>query len=75
MIDYQDPLKASIPGVSVDASVSRQWSDGEAILQNMKASGLLGGDVIVGLGTNGPITNADFDNIMAILEELPGWSS
>ena len=26
-----------------------------------------GGDVIVGLGTNGPITDADFDDMMAIL--------
>ena len=25
-----DPLKTSIPGINVDASVSRQWSDGES---------------------------------------------
>jgi hypothetical protein len=67
MLDYQDPLKTSIPGVNVDASVSRQWSAGESILQTMKADGQLGGDVIVGLGTNGPITGSDVDNLMAIL--------
>ena len=67
MLDYQDPLKTSIPGINVDASVSRQWSDGESILQTMKAAGQLGGDVIVGLGTNGPITDADFDSMMSIL--------
>jgi hypothetical protein len=67
MIDYQDPLKTSIPGVNVDASVSRQWSEGESILQTMKAEGQLGGDVVVGLGTNGPITDADFDAMMSIL--------
>ena len=67
MLDYQDPLKTSIPGINVDAAVSRQWSDGESILQTLKADGQLGGDVIVGLGTNGPITDADFDNMMAIL--------
>jgi hypothetical protein len=67
MLDYQDPLKTSIPGVNVDASVSRQWSDGESILQALKAQGQLGGDVIVGLGTNGPITDADFDAMMSIL--------
>jgi hypothetical protein len=67
MLDYQDPLKTSIPGVNVDASVSRQWSEGESILQTMKAGGQLGGDVIVGLGTNGPITSADVDSLMAIL--------
>jgi hypothetical protein len=67
MLDYQDPLKTTIPGINVDAAVSRQWSDGEQILQTLKADGQLGGDVIVGLGTNGPITDADFDNIMTIL--------
>lgn len=67
MLDYQDPLKTSIPGINVDAAVSRQWSDGESILQTLKSQGQLGADVIVGLGTNGPITDADFDDMMAIL--------
>ena len=67
MLDYQDPLKTSIPGVAVDAAVSRQWSDGESILQTLKAGGQLGADVIVGLGTNGPITDAEFDHMMSIL--------
>jgi hypothetical protein len=67
MLDYQDPLKTTIPGINVDASVSRQWSEGEQILQTLKADGQLGGDVIVGLGTNGPITDADVDNMMTIL--------
>jgi hypothetical protein len=67
MLDYQDPLQTTIPGINVEAAVSRQWSDGEQILQTLKADGQLGGDVIVGLGTNGPITDADFDNMMTIL--------
>jgi hypothetical protein len=67
MLDYQDPLKTAIAGINVDAAVSRQWSDGEQILQTLKADGQLGGDVIVGLGTNGPITDSDFDNMMTIL--------
>jgi hypothetical protein len=67
MLDYQDPLQTDIPGVSVDAAVSRQWTDGEAILQQLKATGQLGAEVVVGLGTNGPITSADFDAMMSIL--------
>lgn len=67
MLDYQDPLQTSIPGINVNASVSRQWDDGEAILQTLKADDQLGADVIVALGTNGPITDADFDDMMAIL--------
>ena len=67
MLDYEDPLKSAIPGVNVDAGVSRQWSDGETILQTLKAGGQLGADVIVGLGTNGPISDSDFDAMMSIL--------
>jgi len=67
MIDYQVPLKADVPGVAVLASVSRQWGEGENILNFLKAAHALGAEVIVGLGTNGPITNADFDNMMSIL--------
>jgi hypothetical protein len=67
MLDYQDPLQTDIPGINVNASVSRQWSDGLQVLQLLKASGQLGAEVIVGLGTNGPITDGDFDAIMQVL--------
>jgi hypothetical protein len=67
MLDYQDPLQADIPGINVNASVSRQWSDGVHILQELKAAGFLGAEVIVGLGTNGPITDSDFDAVMQVL--------
>jgi hypothetical protein len=67
MVDYQDPLKIDIPGVTVDAAVGRQWSTGESILRGIRDRGQLGRRVIVGLGTNGPITDADFDTMMSIL--------
>ncbi len=67
MIDYQDALAQDIPGVMVDAVVSRQWSTGVALVQQLHAAGQLGAVVIVGLGTNGPIASADFDRMMAAL--------
>jgi hypothetical protein len=67
MIDYQDPLQADIPGLNVQAAVSRQWGDGEAILSQLKAAGQLGAVVIVALGTNGPIGPSDFDAMMGVL--------
>jgi hypothetical protein len=67
MIDYQDPLEQDVPGITVDAAVGRQWSDGEAILQQAKAAGTLGAVVVVGLGTNGPITDSQFNDMMSIL--------
>ena len=67
MVDYRDPLVSDIPGISVDAAVGRQWSQGESILRDMKAQGRLGDEVVVGLGTNGPISDVDFDTMMSIL--------
>lgn len=67
MLDYQDPLQTDVPGINVDAAVSRQWSDGVQILQQLKAAGQLGAEVVVGLGTNGPITDGDFDAMMQVL--------
>ena len=67
LIDYQGPLTTEVPGIVVDGSVSRQWYQGEQILAQMKAANQLGATVIVALGTNGPITTADFDSMMTIL--------
>jgi hypothetical protein len=70
MLDYQGDLEADIPGVDVEASVSRQWSTGEALLQQLRSEGRLGAVVIVALGTNGPIAAADFDAMMSILSGI-----
>jgi hypothetical protein len=67
MVDYEGPLQGDIPGAVVDAAVSRQWSTGESILGQLRASGQLGAVVIVALGSNGPITAADFDAMMAVV--------
>jgi hypothetical protein len=67
MLDYQGDLEADIPGVDVEAAVSRQWSTGEALLQQLRSEGRLGAVVVVALGTNGPISAADFDAMMSIL--------
>ncbi len=67
MIDYEDDLEADIPGVVVDAAVSRQWTDGEQEALNLKTSGQLGAVVIVGLGTNGTVSASDFATMMSIL--------
>ena len=67
MLDYQSALQQDVPGVVVNAGVSRQWSGGLALLQQMKAAGQLGAVVVVALGTNGPITPDDFDAMMSTL--------
>jgi hypothetical protein len=67
MLDYQPDLQVDIPGINVQAAVSRQWYEGEDLLQQLKSAGQLGAVVVVGLGTNGPITSSDFDSMMQIL--------
>lgn len=67
MIDYQGALARDIPGVAVTAVVGRGWTNGESALAQLKSEGQLGAVVIVGLGTNGPITSTQFDAMMSIL--------
>jgi hypothetical protein len=67
MIDYEGVLQQAIPGINVQAVVGEQWSTGEAELQQLKSEGQLGAVVVVGLSTNGPISSADFADMMNIL--------
>jgi hypothetical protein len=68
MLDYQTPLQTDVPGIDVEASVSRQWYTGVSILQQLKSAGQLGAEVVVALSTNGPISDADFDQMMGVLQ-------
>jgi hypothetical protein len=68
MLDAEGDLQHDIPGIEVNAAVSRQWTDGEAVLIQLKSVGFLGAVVVVALGTNGPITAADFDQMMTVLD-------
>ncbi len=71
MIDYKQPLEEALPGASVDGTVSRQWSQGVDLVNQLKAAGQLGATVIIGLSTNGPITA---DNFAAMKNALEGAS-
>jgi hypothetical protein len=68
MLDYQAPLQADVPGIDVEAAVSRQWYAGVAMVQQLKSAGQLGAEVVIALSTNGPITDADFDQMMNALQ-------
>jgi hypothetical protein len=68
MLDYQTPLEADIPGIDVEAAVSRQWGSRGADPGATQVRGQLGAEVIVALGTNGPITATDFDDMMSTLQ-------
>ncbi len=56
-------------GYTVDAKESRQFSDGRAIIEQLRADGRLGDVVVVHLGTNG---NINPDDLTAMMDALAG---
>ena len=67
MLDVAPALEAAIPGVDVEAAVSRQWDEGVALARELEAEHRLGAIVVIDLGTNGPITWQQFMNMMSAL--------
>jgi len=67
MIDAQPDLEADIPGIDVEAKVSRQWDDGIALAQELKSEDRLGAIVVIDLGTNGPVAPQQFTQMMNVL--------
>jgi hypothetical protein len=67
MLDVQPSLETVIPGVTVNAVVSRQWTDGIQVVQEMRAQDDLGSIVVIDLGTNGPVTPGMFQEMMQAL--------
>jgi hypothetical protein len=67
MLDTQQLLQECVSNIDVNAAVSRQWSDGETVLRQVMAGASPPAVVVVALGTNGPISTADFDTMMSIL--------
>ena len=63
-------LTQAVPGISVDASVSRQVSAGIALLSSWRSSGFLNDVVVVHLGTNGTFTSSQFDQMMGVLSDV-----
>ena len=58
-------LHAALPGIYIDAQVSRQMSAGLAEIERLAADGLLRRVVIVGLGTNGAVTRGQIRQLLA----------
>ena len=60
-------LQEVFPQAVVDAEVGRQLYAAPDLLNSLKAQGLLNDTIILGLGTNGSFTDAQFDSVMQIL--------
>jgi peptidoglycan/LPS O-acetylase OafA/YrhL len=58
-------LQAALPGVYIDAQVSRQMQTGLAVVGRLAARGRLRRVVVVGLGTNGTVTIGQIRRLLA----------
>ena len=67
MLDAQPALEADIPGIDVEAAVSRQWDDGIALAQQLRSEDRLGAIVVIDLGTNGPVSLQQLTDMMNVL--------
>jgi peptidoglycan/LPS O-acetylase OafA/YrhL len=67
MLGAQQSLEREIPGMYVDAKVSRQFWDATVVLEEYKKAGLLPPTIVIHMGTNGAFSDAQFDQLMATI--------
>lgn len=67
MLASAQGLLDRLPGIQIDAEVSRSMGAGREIVDTLAAEGALRDYVAVGLGTNGPV---DADALQAIYDDL-----
>jgi peptidoglycan/LPS O-acetylase OafA/YrhL len=65
MLASAPQLRAALPGIYIDAAVSRQMSAGLLTIRSLADSGLLRPIVVVGLGTNGTVTTSQIQQLRA----------
>lgn len=64
-------LQSKVPGIYIDAKVSRQFREGITELATLKQLGKVGPVVLVHLGNNGEVSDASIDTLMAELADVP----
>ena len=67
MLASATALSSAMPGVYIDAKVSRQFETGLQILQGLAASGDLRPVIVVGLGTNGTVTSGELRELRSTI--------
>jgi peptidoglycan/LPS O-acetylase OafA/YrhL len=67
MLGAAAALQARIPGIAVNSAIGRQFPAATALVQQLRLAHQLGQEVILHLGTNGPMTDGQFDALMSQL--------
>jgi hypothetical protein len=71
MLGATAALQARIPGMVVNAVVSRPFGAAVALAQSYQINGQLGNAIVVHMGTNGIVTTGEFDQMMSFLKDVP----
>ena len=66
MLAAAPELQAALPGIYIDAQVSRQFGTGVGIVRQLAADGRLRRIVVIGLGTNGTVTSQQVRQLVAV---------
>jgi peptidoglycan/LPS O-acetylase OafA/YrhL len=67
MVASATALNATLPGIYINAQVGRAMVNGLAVIQSLAASGELRHYVVVGLGTNGPVSAAQIRQLRRLI--------
>jgi peptidoglycan/LPS O-acetylase OafA/YrhL len=67
MVASATALNAAMPGIYIDAQVGRAMVAGIAIIQTLAADGELRRYVVVGLGTNGPVSTSQIRQLRDLI--------
>lgn len=69
MLASAPELAAAFPDIWIDADVSRSFAFGVDITEGLAARGELRQVLVVGLGTNGPVDDADLERLLRVAGE------
>jgi peptidoglycan/LPS O-acetylase OafA/YrhL len=67
MLGARSSLESTIPVMAVDAVTSRQFYQAPPVIQQYASLGALPGTIVIGLGTNGRVTDSLFDQMMSTI--------
>lgn len=70
MVGTTRELRAALGDITIDAAVSRQAKTAIAMLRARHDAGKLGNVVIIHMGTNGPVSARQFDEMMSVLSDV-----
>jgi peptidoglycan/LPS O-acetylase OafA/YrhL len=67
MVDAAPYLQSMLPGIVIDAEVSQQLYQVQGGVSNLKSGGFVGNRLIIELGTNGPFSIGQLDDLLNAL--------